>query len=128
FSADIGLTLAVFLSTLNGKYILEGNLYDSPWTTINELLKFDLNIKVDREQKKLYIAPSQLKNTPAEIAEEESYPLPILLAALIAEGKSTIYYTDRLNYHFEDVLRKLKGLEADIHDEIIRSVATFEQK
>ncbi|MBN1783562.1 MAG: BrnA antitoxin family protein [Alphaproteobacteria bacterium] len=109
YPAFSALSLAVLLATFDQPTTIEGFVHVSPWATLNDLRKFGLDIEIERECHKIIIQPSTLSPALTELKSMYSYPVSVLLAAILAKGESLIRHGDKLSMFYEKMDKKLKG-------------------
>ncbi len=126
FPAYNALLLGVFLSTFDEPTTIEGFIYLSPWVTLNELNKFGIKMSIDRERKKMLIKPSVITNAPTDL-KSNSYNASILLATILAKGKSPIKNGNRLGMFYEKIEEKLKNCGISM-TEVIKEKQNKEKK
>lgn len=119
------LLFSVFLSTFNQATTLSGPLYSHPWSVLSNLNKLGLKIQINRENKLISVFPSQAEPALIEVHSMHNYPLSILLGALLAKGKSVIRQTDRFEFLYPRIDKKLRscGVQVEkLKDTDFRSV------
>ncbi|MHA1541242.1 MAG: BrnA antitoxin family protein [Alphaproteobacteria bacterium] len=115
YPAYNALMLGVLLSTFDKETIVEGFIYLSPWSSINELRKFGLQMEIDRERLQLSVKPSKIILAETEL-KNTNFNASILLASILAKGKSSIKNGSKLNFFHEHFERKLQNCGINIKE------------
>ena len=112
FPTDLQQPLTVLLTTCNGTSTLEETIYENRFQNVEYLNKMGANIEIDG--RKIYI------NGPTNYHGEEVKATDLragaclILAALSAEGTTTITNIEHVLRGYENIENKLKGIGAKI--------------
>lgn len=111
FPTDLQQPLSVLLSLCDGVSDVEETIFENRFAHVRELHKMGAKIEVDRS--KLIIYPSILKGAKIE-GKDLRGGMALVLAALIAEGKSEIQGVEFINRGYGNLISKLSSIGADI--------------
>ena len=119
FPTDMQPQFAALLSVANGTSIITEGVWENRFKYVEELNKMGTNISVEgkvaviegSEGKPLLGAPVRALDLRAGAA--------LVLAGLVAEGKTTIENIQYIDRGYEDIVGKLKKLGADINRVIL---------
>ncbi len=119
FPTDMQPQFAALLSVANGTSIITEGVWENRFKYVEELNKMGTNISVEgkvaviegTEGKPLVGAPVRALDLRAGAA--------LVLAGLVAEGKTTIENIQYIDRGYEDIVGKLKKLGADINRVIL---------
>jgi UDP-N-acetylglucosamine 1-carboxyvinyltransferase len=118
FATDLQPIITPLLAIADGKSIIRENIFDKRFNHIPELIKMGADIKIN-EQTAVVIGVSKLIGSQV-VALDLRAGASLLLAGLVARGKTEIknaYQIDRGYENIEDVLR---GVGANIERRIVR--------
>ena len=109
--------LAVLATQAEGATIIHDWMYEARQSYINELYKMGANTVIMDPHRSLIIGPTPLRGT-----EVTSYDIragmALIIAALAAEGQTTILGIDHIDRGYENIDGRLRELGADIAREI----------
>ena len=125
FPTDMQPQFAALLSVANGTSIITEGVWENRFKYVEELNKMGTNISVEgkvaviegSEGKPLLGAPVRALDLRAGAA--------LVLAGLVAEGKTTIENIQYIDRGYEDIVGKLKKLGADINRVILPDESNF---
>jgi UDP-N-acetylglucosamine 1-carboxyvinyltransferase len=117
FATDLQSPMALIASIANGKSTINELMFENRLGYIDELKKMGLNATIQNKHKAIITGPSKLNATEIESLDLRS-GMTILIAALMAEGKSRIMKAELIDRGYEKVVEKLSALGARItrHD------------
>ena len=113
FPTDLQQPLTVLLTQCNGKSRLEETIYENRFKNVEYLNKMGANID-KYSDKIIYIkGPTPLKGKNV-VATDLRAGACMILAGLIASGKTTISNVEHILRGYENIVEKLKNVGADI--------------
>ena len=116
FPTDMQPQIAVLLALARGTSIITESVWDNRFRYMEELRRMGAQISVDGKLaviegvEKLKCAPVRATDLRAGAA--------MVIAALAAEGTSTIDEIQQIERGYEDMITKLRGLGADIYRKV----------
>ena len=113
FATDNQSLVCAILSLAKGESIINEKMHDNRFMHVPELVRMGANIRLIDNTHALIVGVDQLKGATV-MASDLRGGAALVVAALAAEGYSTVqrvYHIDRGYYHLED---KLRSLGADI--------------
>lgn len=112
FPTDLQQPLTTLLTQLNGTSVLEETIYENRFQNIRYLNK--MGAKIDIDNKKIYVhGPRKLVGKEVAATDLRA-GAGLVLAALLAEGETTITSADYILRGYEDMPGKLSKLGAKI--------------
>lgn len=113
FPTDL-MSVAIVLATQsNGVILCHDWMYDGRMFFIDKLITMGAKIILADPHRVLVYGPSKLRGRLLETPDIRA-GMALVMAALVAKGKSTINQAELIERGYEDVVSKLKGLGADI--------------
>lgn len=117
FATDLQQPLTVLLTQCSGKSILEETMYENRFKNVPYLNSMGANLEV--VGRKMYVkGPTKLIGKEVEATDLRAGAC-MVLAALIAEGETTITAIEHVLRGYENIIGKLEGLGAKIELEEI---------
>lgn len=117
FATDLQQPITVLLTQCNGESLLEETIYENRFKNVEYLNKMGANI--DIEGRCIHVkGPTQLIGTEVEATDLRAGAC-MILAALIAEGTTTITSIEHVLRGYENIIEKLESLGAKIELEEI---------
>ena len=113
FPTDLQQPITTLLTQANGKSIIEETIYENRFKNTVELNKMGADTKVLSIHKLEVNGPTKLKGMDV-IATDLRGGASLLIAALIAEGKTNIDNSEYILRGYGDVINKLKNVGAKI--------------
>lgn len=113
FPTDLQPMTAVLLTQARGKSLIHDPLYESRLGYLQELKKMNANVEVVDPHRAFIFGPTPLaanKITSSDIRAGAA----LIIAALIAKGKSEIYGVEQIDRGYEKIDEKLRKLGAEI--------------
>ena len=113
FPTDLQPMTAVLLTQANGKSLVHDPLYESRLGYLHELKKMNANVEVVDPHRAFIFGPTSLianKITSSDIRAGAA----LIIAALIAKGKSEVYNIEQIDRGYEKIDEKLQKLGANI--------------
>jgi|SRR5680860_1498145 len=113
FPTDLQPMTAVLLTQAEGKSLIHDPLYESRLGYMEELKRMNANVEVVDPHRAFIFGPTPLvanKITSLDIRAGAT----MVIAALIAKGKSEIYNIDQIDRGYEKIEEKLQKIGADI--------------
>lgn len=113
FPTDLQQPLTTLLTYCKGRSILEETIYENRFQNVEYLNKMGANIEI--HDKKIYV------NGPTELHGEEVKATDLragaclVLAGLVADGKTTINEVEHVLRGYENIISKLENVGAIIH-------------
>lgn len=112
FATDLQQPISGFLTQCDGKSIIEETIYENRFQNLEYLKMMGANIEI--KDKKAYIkGKTTLIGTEVEATDLRAGAC-LVLAALIAEGKTTITNVNHILRGYENIKEKLESLGAKI--------------
>ena len=112
FPTDLQQPLTTLLTQCKGKSILEETIYENRFQNVEHLNKMGSNIEVNG--KKIYIEGSTKLVGTEVIATDLRAGACLILAALVAEGTTTISEVKYILRGYENIVEKLQNVGAKI--------------
>lgn len=112
FATDLQQPFVTLLTQAHGKSVMEETIYENRFKNISYLNKMGANIHVDGRCAEI-IGPTTLKGTEIEATDLRA-GASLLLAALKANGKTTIKHAEYLLRGYEEIIEKLTNVGAKI--------------
>ncbi len=112
FPTDLQQPMVTLLTQARGKSEIVENIYENRFMNIPYLNKMGANISI-KERKATILGPNKLRGKEVEATDLRG-AASLLLAALKAEGKTTIKNVDYLLRGYADIIEKLSNLGAKI--------------
>lgn len=112
FPTDLGQPMSVLLTQANGKSIFEETIYENRMGHIKYLQNMGANIKADN--KTAIITGKTLLNGEEVIATDLRAGAAMVIAGLIAQGKTTISEIEHILRGYENIVEKLTSVGANI--------------
>lgn len=113
FPTDLMSVIIVLATQANGVSLLHDWMYESRFFFVDKLISMGANITIADPHRILVSGPNKLVARNLESPDIRA-GMALVLAALIAEGKSTINKAELIERGYEDVVGKLSSLGADI--------------
>ncbi len=113
FPTDLQQPITTLLITATGRSIIEETIYENRFKNTEALNKMGATTRILSTQKLEIIGPSSLSGTEVEATDLRG-GASLLIAALIAKGKTTINNSDYILRGYSDVVSKLKNIGAKI--------------
>lgn len=113
FPTDLQPVVSVLLTQAEGKSLVHDPLYESRLGHLEELKKMSADVEVVDPHRAFVFGPTSLianKITSSDIRAGAA----LIIAALIAKGKSEVYNIEQIDRGYEKIDEKLKKLGADI--------------
>lgn len=116
FPTDL-MSVAIVLSTQSkGVTLCHDWMYESRMFFVDKLISMGAKITLADPHRVFVYGPTKLKGRVLETPDIRA-GMALVLAALVARGKSIINQAELIERGYEDVVEKLKGLGADIERE-----------
>ncbi len=112
FPTDMQQIIATLMTQAEGESIIEETIFENRFQNLYELKKMGANIKVIGNKGHI-IGPTKLKAENVTATDLRA-GAGLVLAALIAEGETTINNTDYILRGYENIVEKLRKLGAKI--------------
>jgi len=113
FPTDLQQPFATFLTQCNGKSIINETIWENRFLNLKELNKMGATTDLLTNQKAVIIGPTSLTGKTVNATDLRA-GASLVIAGLIAEGKTTINNADYILRGYEGIVEKLKGVGADI--------------
>lgn len=113
FPTDLQSPISLIASCANGTSTIEETMFENRLVYLEELHKMGLKVKFLSPQKAKIYGPAALKSQNIHSLDLRS-GMTLLIAALIAQGKTVIAQAENIDRGYEDVVGKLKSLGAQI--------------
>ena len=112
FPTDMQPQIAVLLSLAKGTSILSESVWDNRFQYVGQLLRMGANIQVDGNDA-IVTGVEKLSAAPV-MATDLRASFSLVLAALVADGETTIDRIYHIDRGYEDIEAKLQGLGVQI--------------
>lgn len=113
FPTDL-MSVAIVLATqAKGAILCHDWMYESRMFFVDKLISMGAKITLADPHRVLVYGPSKLRGRVLETPDIRA-GMALLLASLVAKGKSTINQAELIERGYEDVVEKLRALGADI--------------
>lgn len=112
FPTDLQQPMTVLLTKCNGKSIVEETIYENRFMHVSYLNKMGANIKVSG--KKAIVNGSTLLHGEEVTATDLRAGAALVLAGLIATGKTVIYNVEHILRGYESIVEKLVDVGANL--------------
>ena len=115
FPTDLQAQWIALMSVANGKSVVTESIYLDRFSHIPELVRLGANITLEKNVATIY---GQTKLTGAQVMSTDiRASASLVIAALIAEGRSDISRIYHIDRGYENIEEKFRLLGADIHRE-----------
>ena len=114
FPTDLQQPLTVFLTQCNGISILEETIYENRFQNVKYLNNMGANIKINSVGNKITVKGSSHLKGKTVVATDLRAGACMVLAALIADGKTTIKNIEHVLRGYENIVSKLSSVGAKI--------------
>ena len=113
FPTDL-MSVAIVLATqAKGAILCHDWMYEGRMFFVDKLISMGANIFLADPHRVVVFGPSRLKGRVLETPDIRA-GMALVLAALVAKGKSVINQSELIERGYEDVVEKLRGIGADI--------------
>ena len=114
FATDLQQIMATFLTQCNGKSTIEETIYENRFQNLKELKKMGAKVKIRRDNRKASIkGKTKLVGTDI-VATDLRGGASLLVAALIADGVTTIDNISYILRGYDEITKKLTNVGAKI--------------
>ncbi len=113
FPTDLGQPMTVLLTQAEGLSLFEETIYENRFGHIKYLQKMGAEIKLS-DRTAMIQGPAKLKGEEV-IATDLRAGASMVIAGLLAEGKTTIKEIEHILRGYEDIVEKLRAVGADIN-------------
>ena len=112
FPTDMQPQMCVLLSIANGTSILSESVWDNRFQYVGQLLRMGANIQVDG---KVAVIEGVDRLTGCEVkATDLRAGAALIIAGMVSDGITTVENIQYIDRGYEDVVKKLTALGADI--------------
>jgi UDP-N-acetylglucosamine 1-carboxyvinyltransferase len=113
FPTDLQSPISLIASRANGVSTIEETMFENRLVYLKELQKMGLKVNFLSSQKAEIYGPATLKSHNIHSLDLRS-GMTLLIAALMAQGKTIIAQAENIDRGYEDVVGKLRSLGAQI--------------
>lgn len=113
YPTDLQPPLAVLLTQAEGKSKIRENIFEHRLEYLRELQKMGTQIKILNSREAEIVGPTRLSGTSIESLDIRA-GATLLIAGLLAEGKTTINHAENIDRGYEKIEERLKKIGADI--------------
>lgn len=113
FPTDLLPLIVPLLTRAHGKSLIHDPLYESRFSYLQELRKMGADIEVVDPHRAIIFGPRQMSGISIESGDVRA-GAALVLAALMAEGKSVIHNVFQIDRGYEKIEERLQKLGADI--------------
>ena len=117
FPTDLMSVAMVLATQSKGVILCHDWMYESRMFFVDKLISMGANITLADPHRVLIYGPTKLKGRKLDTPDIRA-GMALVLASLVAKGKSIINQSELIERGYEDVVRKLKSLGAEIESEI----------
>lgn len=114
FPTDLMSVMIVLATQANGVSLLHDWIYESRMFFVDKLISMGAHITIADPHRVLVYGPSKLMGRNLETPDIRA-GMALVLAALVASGRSEINRAELIDRGYEDVVGKLSALGANIH-------------
>lgn len=115
FPTDMQAQFAALLGLQNFKSRIRENIFENRFMHVSELSRMGADIQIEGNE--LAIAPAKLSGTEVNASDLRA-SMALVIAALTAQGTTTIYKTHHLDRGYELLVEKLSNAGANIYREL----------
>lgn len=112
FATDLGQPMSVLLTQADGMSIFEETIYENRMGHIKYLQKMGANIRVN-DRTAIIVGKADLKGEEVTATDLRA-GAAMVIAGLIAKGKTTVNEIEHILRGYENIVEKLKNVGADI--------------
>ena len=112
FPTDLQQILASLMTIANGTSSIQETIYENRFLNLYELMKMGAKIKINGDTATI-TGPANLKGTEVNATDLRA-GAGLVVAALIAKGKTVINNADYILRGYENIVEKLKSIGADV--------------
>lgn len=113
FPSDLMSPFIVLATQSNGVFLFHEKMYESRLYFIDQLKNLGANLVLCDPHRVLVYGPSKLKNAHLTTPDIRA-GMALVLAILVARGKSTIDNAEQLDRGYENIVQKLKNIGAQV--------------
>ncbi|MBE6148791.1 MAG: UDP-N-acetylglucosamine 1-carboxyvinyltransferase [Firmicutes bacterium] len=113
FPTDLGQPMSVLLTQAEGVSLFEETIWENRMQHVEYLNKMGANIELKDNTHAIINGPSKLKGCPINATDLRG-GAALVMAGLIAEGETIISNIEYILRGYENIIRKLKNVGADI--------------
>lgn len=113
FPTDLGQPMSVLLTQANGISLFEETIWENRMQHVEYLNKMGANIELKDNAHAIIKGPVKLKGGPINATDLRG-GAALVMAGLIAEGETVISNIEYILRGYENIIRKLKNVGADI--------------
>lgn len=113
FPTDLQQPVTTLLTQAIGKSIVEETIWENRFMNVPYLNQMGANIEMLKDKKIAVFGPTKLKGTTVEATDLRA-GASLVIAALIAEGKTTIKNIEHILRGYEEIVEKLTNVGAKI--------------
>jgi len=114
FATDLQQVMATFLTQCKGKSTIEETIYENRFQNLSELAKMGANVKIREDNRKATIKGKTKLTGTAVSATDLRGGASLLVAALIADGITTIDNISYILRGYDNIIEKLRAVGAKI--------------
>lgn len=113
YPTDLQSFMTVLMCRADGSCILKENIFENRLNTAKELIKMDADINILSNNMIKITGVDELKGTSVEASDLRD-GAALIVAGLVANGETTVYNPGFIERGYEDIVRDLKLLGANI--------------
>lgn len=113
FPTDLQQPMAAFLTQANGKSIINETIWENRFLNLLELNKMGANNELLTNSKAVILGPSKLTGKTVEATDLRA-GASLVIAGLLADGKTVINHAEYILRGYENIIEKLKQVGAKI--------------
>jgi UDP-N-acetylglucosamine 1-carboxyvinyltransferase len=114
FPTDMQSQVMSVLCVADGKSIIIEDIFESRFQNVSDLVKMGALISIEQEGRKALITGVETLHGTEIYAKDLRGGAGLILAAMVAEGKSVVHDASYIERGYEDICRDLKTLGAKI--------------
>jgi len=116
FPSDLQAPFAVLMTMAEGSSLIHETMYEGRLNYLKELMAMGANASILDPHRAVIIGPTDLQGKRIESLDLRA-GATLIIAALIAEGRSEIINAEIIDRGYENIIEKLQGLGAKIKRE-----------
>lgn len=113
FPTDLQQPMATLLTQAKGKSVIEETIFENRFLNLKELNKMGATAELVTNEKAIIFGPTKLSGKKVEVSDLRA-GASLVIAGLIAEGKTVVDNADYVLRGYENIIEKLVGVGAKI--------------
>ncbi|MEE0700225.1 MAG: UDP-N-acetylglucosamine 1-carboxyvinyltransferase [Bacilli bacterium] len=113
FPTDLQQPMATLLTQAKGKSVIEETIFENRFLNLKELNKMGATAELVTNEKAIIFGPTKLSGKKVKVSDLRA-GASLVIAGLIAEGKTVVDNADYVLRGYENIIEKLVGVGAKI--------------